>query len=59
MTPVLSVHCPRHAAEVLLSERRITRIAHEDDQLTLEWVCWCSYRGSHRTGRRAPRSTIV
>jgi hypothetical protein len=59
MTSVLSVHCPRHGTEVLLSERRITRIARDGDHLTLEWVCWCGHRGTHRTGRPAPRPTIV
>ncbi len=56
---MLSVHCPRHGTEVLLSERRITRIARDGDHLTLEWVCWCGHRGTHRTGRPAPRPTIV
>jgi hypothetical protein len=48
---MFSVHCPRHGSEVLLNERHITAIDPSGDRLTVRWVCWCGYRGSHRTGR--------
>ena len=56
---MFSVQCPRHGSEVLLSERHITGIERTGDHLKLSWVCWCGHRGSHRTGRPAPVSTIV
>jgi hypothetical protein len=56
---MFSVHCPRHGSEVLLSARHIVGIDPSDDHLTVRWVCWCGYRGSHRTGRPSPRSAII
>ncbi len=54
---MFSVHCPRHGSEVLLNERHITAIDPSGDRLTVRWVCWCGYRGSHRTGR--PRQPFI
>lgn len=48
---MFSVHCPRHGTEVLLSDSHITSINRSGDGLTVRWVCWCGYHGSHRTGR--------
>ncbi len=56
---MFSVRCPRHGSDVLLSERHITGIERTGDHLKVSWVCWCGHRGSHRTGRPAPASTIV
>lgn len=56
---MFSVSCPRHGSEVLLSERHITGIDRTGDRLTVRWVCWCGYRGSHRTGRPNPAATLV
>jgi hypothetical protein len=56
---MFSVHCPRHGSEVLLSERHIVGLDPSDDHLTVRWVCWCGYRGSHRTGRPRRTSNIV
>ncbi|HEX6167832.1 MAG TPA: hypothetical protein VFZ30_13645 [Acidimicrobiales bacterium] len=55
------VHCPRHGSEVLLSERHIVSLDSSDDHLTVRWVCWCGYHGSHRTGRarRRPATSII
>lgn len=48
---MLSVHCPRHGSQVLLSERHILAIEPSGDALRVRWECWCGHRGSHRTGR--------
>jgi hypothetical protein len=56
---MFSVHCPRHGTEVLLTERHIVGLDPSDGDLTVRWVCWCGYRGSHHTGRRRPSTNIV
>jgi hypothetical protein len=56
---MFSVHCPRHGSEVLLSERHILGLDPSDDHLTVRWVCWCGYHGSHNTGRPRRRTQIV
>ncbi len=48
---MFSVHCPRHGADVLLSERRIEALVHRDDGIDVRWVCWCGARGSFTTAR--------
>ncbi|HEX6419108.1 MAG TPA: hypothetical protein VFZ77_11450 [Acidimicrobiales bacterium] len=48
---MLTVHCPRHGREVLLSARRITAIEPAGGALRVRWVCWCGHRGAHLTGR--------
>jgi hypothetical protein len=48
---MLSVHCPRHGSEVLLSESRIRAIDTTRDGLTVRWECWCGHVGSHHAGR--------
>lgn len=48
---MFSVYCPRHGSEVLLNERKIEALVSSGDGLTVRWVCWCGYRGSHQTGR--------
>jgi hypothetical protein len=48
---MLSVQCPRHGSEVLLSERRIVGIENSHGRITVQWVCWCGHHGSHITGR--------
>src|SRR5262245_12608587 len=54
-----TVHCPRHGSEVLLNERRIVAIEPDDGRLTVRWVCWCGYQGSHRTGRARRPTAII
>jgi hypothetical protein len=49
---MLSVHCPRHHADVLIGHRQILGIDGSGADLTVRWECWCGYRG--RTARRAP-----
>jgi hypothetical protein len=57
---MFSVHCPRHGGEVLLSERHIVGLGPSTDgRMTVRWVCWCGYRGSHRTGRSHRRVDVV
>jgi hypothetical protein len=56
---MFTVHCPRHGSEVLLNERRIVALEPDDDRLKVRWVCWCGYRGSHRTGRSRRQTAII
>jgi hypothetical protein len=56
---MFTVQCPRHGSEVLLSESHITGIARSGEGLTVRWVCWCGYQGSHRTGRSGRASSII
>jgi hypothetical protein len=49
---MLSVHCPRHHADVLIGHRQILGIDGSGADLTVRWECWCGYRG--RTARRGP-----
>jgi hypothetical protein len=56
---MFTVQCPRHGSEVMLTERRITGLEPEGDRLTVRWVCWCGFRGSHRTGRSRRPITVV
>lgn len=48
---MLSVHCPRHGANVLLGDRAIERIENHADGMTLRWRCTCGERGRLRIGR--------
>jgi hypothetical protein len=57
---MFSVQCPRPGNEVLLSERHIVGLDPSiDGRMTVRWVCWCGYRGSHRTGRSHRRVEVV
>jgi len=56
---MFSVHCPRHGSSVLLDEDRVTRLDGSGGRLTVHWVCWCGYEGSHRTGRRRPQPADI
>jgi hypothetical protein len=57
---MFSVQCPRHGSEVLLSESQIVGLDRSTDgRMTVRWVCWCGYRGSHRTGRSNRRVHLV
>ncbi len=51
---MLSVHCPIHNSEVLLSNSRILGIDHLDGNVTVRWVCWCGHRGSHHRRITSP-----
>ena len=42
---------PTWQREVMLTERRITGIENPAGRVTVRWVCWCGYHGSHHTGR--------
>ena len=57
--PMFTVQCPRHGSEVMLTERRITGLEPDGDRLTVRWVCWCGFQGSHRTGRSRRHTTVV
>ena len=56
---MISVHCPRHGSEVLLTERHITGLERSADGLTVRWVCWCGHHGTHRTGRPRKLTAII
>jgi len=56
---MISVHCPRHGSEKLLTERHITGLERSADGLTVRWVCWCGHHGSHRTGRPRKLTAII
>jgi hypothetical protein len=45
--PMLSVQCPRHNSEVLLSNSRIRGIEQSGNGMTVRWECYCGHRGSH------------
>jgi hypothetical protein len=44
---MLSVHCPRHNSEVLLSNSRVRGIDQSDGGMTVRWECYCGHRGTH------------
>ena len=48
---MFSVHCPTHGTDVLLSERRISRIESVDGGHRLHWRCWCGTEGTTAVAR--------
>lgn len=52
---MFSVHCPRHGAEVLLTERNIESLHNTEHGIRLSWICTCGERGSLTTGRHRAR----
>ena len=48
---MMSVHCPSHGREVLVSPRQIVDIAGSGRDMTVRWVCACGHHGSHRPHR--------
>jgi hypothetical protein len=57
---MMSVHCPRHGSEVLLSHRQIVGIDGRGAEMTVRWVCWCGHEGSHRPHAPAdPAATVA
>lgn len=48
---MLSVHCPRHRRQVLLSHRHILGIEGAGADITVRWECWCGHHGKTRPHR--------
>lgn len=48
---MLSVYCPRHRQEVLVSLRRILAIDGEGRDLRVRWICWCGHVGTEHPHR--------
>jgi hypothetical protein len=53
---MFAAYCPRHGAEVLLTERRIRRLRNTDHGIVLELECYDGERLVIVTGRRAGRA---
>jgi hypothetical protein len=51
---MFAAYCTTHETEVLLTERRITRIRVEEDSVEVSFTCWCGTEGSFSD----PRITV-
>lgn len=51
---MLTVHCPEHGTDVLLTERRIEEIVALPDRHLVRWRCWCGATGATSVERRRP-----
>ena len=49
--PMMSIHCPRHGGDVLVSPRQIVAIDGRGADMTVRWVCACGHHGTHRPQR--------
>jgi hypothetical protein len=56
---MMSVHCPRHGCEVLVGHHQILGIDGRGQDMTVRWVCWCGYEGSHRPQARPTPTTVA
>ena len=52
---MFSVHCPRHGAEILLSNRHIESIGNTTSGIEVRWRCICGHQGTFLTGVHARR----
>jgi hypothetical protein len=50
---MLSVYCPTHGREVLLTPRRIDRVVNTSGGIVVRWSCWCGTTGHLLTGARS------
>lgn len=48
---MIAVYCPRHGADVLMSERRIRCLRNAATAVELDVECYCGERITVRTGR--------
>ncbi len=48
---MMSIHCPRHGGDVLVSPRQIVAIDGRGADMTVRWVCACGHHGTHRPQR--------
>ncbi|MGH3978162.1 MAG: hypothetical protein ACRDRZ_04035 [Pseudonocardiaceae bacterium] len=56
---MIAVHCPRHGARVLLTERRIRALHNTDDGIVMELECYDGERIVVVTGRGAPNDPVA
>jgi hypothetical protein len=49
---MLSIHCPTHQSEVLLTERRIRSLRNTDQGIIIDVECYCGTHVTIRTGRK-------
>ena len=56
---MFTVHCPHHAATVLLGTSHIEAIDNSPAGPVVHWRCHCGTRGHLRTGRSPGREVIA
>lgn len=54
---MLSIHCPTHESEVLLTERRIRNIRNTEHGILMDVECYCGTHVVIRTGRKRYESS--
>ena len=48
---MFAAYCPRHGKTVLLGLSDIVAVTNTDDDIVVEWECFCGERGHTHTGR--------
>ena len=49
---MLSIHCPTHKSEVLVTERRIRSMRNTEHGIVMDVECYCGTHVTIRTGRK-------